>query len=317
MSAQRSQGKSRLTLATREALWAYVFLAIPLVFFLGFRIWPALQSFQLSLFSWHVDPAERTFQGFGYYQAMLRDARLHRALINTAVYTLITVPAQLCLGLGIALLLNSIKTFQPLFRAIYFSPFVTPAVAVAWVWGWMYNVNFGVINNLLIEWSSFWEAQGITWLSIDPQPFLTSPSQALLAVAVVIIWQNLGFHVVIFLAGLKGLPKMYYEAARIDGASRLALFRYITLPLLNPVMVFLLVISTINALQLFDQVVNINFTDQGGPLNSTLTIALYMYQEAFSRFRLGYAAAVTVLLFVLILAVTLLQLKLTSRKVEY
>ena len=119
------------------------------------------------------------------------------------------------------------------------------------------------------------------------------------------------------MAGLQGVPRMFYEAARIDGANRWSLFRHITLPLLNPVIVFSVVISTIASLQLFDQVVNINFTDQGGPLNSTLTVALYMYQEAFSRFRLGYAAAVTVLLFALILIVTLVQLRFFSRRVEY
>ncbi|MCA9838042.1 MAG: sugar ABC transporter permease [Trueperaceae bacterium] len=310
-------GASRISLATREAIWAYIFLAIPLIFFLFLRIWPAIQSFYLSLFSWHVDPAKREFQGLGYYLEMLREPRLHRALLNTLLYTVIIVPAQLALGLGIAMLLNTITRLRSLFRAIYFAPYVTPAAAVAWVWGWMYSVNFGIINTFLIDWSIFWEDRGITWLTIDPQPFLTSPKQALFAVAVVVIWQNLGFQVIIFLAGLQGIPRMYYEAARIDGASSWALFRNITLPLLNPVFVFSLVISTIASLQLFDQVVNINFTDQGGPLNSTLTIALYMYQEAFSRFRLGYAAAVTVLLFSLILIVTLIQLKLTSRRVDY
>lgn len=306
-----------LTLARREAIWAYIFLAAPLAFYLGLRIWPAFQSFYLSLFSWHVDAAQREFLGAQQYQQMLSDPKLHRALLNTLLYTAIIVPAQLALGLGIAMLLNSIEKFQPLFRAIYFAPYVTPAAAVAWVWGWMYSVNFGVINNALIEWSIFWENLGINFLTIDPQPFLTSPKQALAAVAVVVIWQNLGFQVVIFLAGLKGVPKMFYEAARIDGANRWQLFKNITIPLLNPVIVFSLIISTIASLQLFDQVVNINFTDQGGPLNSTLTIALYMYQEAFSRFRLGYAAAITVLLFGLILIVTLLQLKFASRRVEY
>ena len=309
--------RPRFSLARREAVWAYIFLAVPLLFFLGFRIWPAFQSFYLSLFSWHVDAAQREFLGVAQYRQMLADPKLHRALLNTLLYTAIIVPAQLVLGLGIASLLNSVDKFQPLFRAIYFAPYVTPAAAVAWVWGWMYSVNFGVINNGLIEWSLFWERLGITWLTIDPQPFLTSPRQALAAVAAVVVWQNLGFQVVIFLAGLKGIPRMFYEAAQIDGAGRWALFRNITLPLLNPVIVFSLIISTIASLQLFDQVVNINFTDQGGPLNSTLTIALYMYQEAFSRFRLGYAAAVTVLLFALILVVTLLQFRFASKRVEY
>ena len=312
-----SESRIRFSLSTREALWAYTFLFVPLLFFIFLRIWPAFQSFYLSLFTWHVDAAQRDFVGAGYYMELLRDPKLHRALRNTLLYTIITVPAQLILGLGIAMLLQTIDRLKSLFRAIYFAPYVTPAAAVAWVWGWMYSVNFGVINNFLIEWSLFWEARGINWLSIEPQPFLTDPKQALAAVAVVVIWQNLGFQVVIFLAGLQGVPRTFYEAARIDGANGWDVFRHITLPLLNPVIVFSVVISTIASLQLFDQVVNINFTDQGGPLNSTLTIALYMYQEAFSRFRLGYAAAVTVLLFVLILSITLIQLKFFSRKVEY
>ena len=311
------KAKPVLTLARREALWAYTFLLLPLAFFLVVRFWPALQSFQLSLFTWHVDPLQREFVGVSHYQAMLGDPRLQRALLNTLLYTAIIVPVQLVLGLGIAVLLSAVTAFKGLFRAIYFAPYVTPAVAVAWIWSWMYSVNFGVINNLLIEWSLFWQALGITWLSIYPQPFLTSPSQALLAVAVVVIWQGLGFQIVIFLAGLQGIPRMYYEAARIDGANPWHLLRHITVPLLNPVIVFSVVISTIASLQLFDQVVNINFLDQGGPLNSTLPIVLYLYQEAFGRFRFGYAAAVAVLLFILILVVTIVQLRLISRRVDY
>lgn len=307
----------RFTLTQREALHAYVFLALPLIFFAVIRLWPAAQAFYLSLFSWHTDPAQRDFLGLEQYREALTNPRFHRALTNTGLYALVIVPAQLGLGLGVALLLNSVRAFQPLFRAIYFSPYVTPAAAVAWVWGWMYSVNFGVFNTLLIEWSTFWENLGLPWLAISPQPFLTSPRQALLSVAAVVIWQNLGFMVVIFLAGLKGIPRTFYEAAQLDGAGAWAQFRHITLPLLNPVTVFLLIISTITALQLFDQVVNINFTDQGGPLNSTLTVALYMYQEAFSRFRIGYAAAVTVILFAIILVITLIQLRVSSREVEY
>ena len=311
-------GRSRqLRLATREALWAYVFLAVPLAFFLFLRIWPAVQSFELSLFTWHVDPAQREFVGLGYYREMLADPDLHRALLNTLLYTVVTVPAQLVLGLLIASLLQNVKTFKGFFRAVYFAPYITPAVAVAWVWGWMYSVNFGIFNTLLIDLDLLAERLGLGWVQLEPQPFLTSPSQALYAVAAVVVWQNLGFQVVIFLAGLQGIPRMFYEAAQIDGADGWRLFRHITLPLLNPVLVFSVVISTIVSLQLFDQVVNINFTDQGGPLNSTLTTALYMYQEAFARSRLGYAAAVTVLLFGLILVITLVQLRFFSRRVEY
>ena len=306
-----------LSLAHREALWAYIFLAIPLAFYGFIRFWPALQSFYLSLYTWHVDPARRTFVGLGYYRELLENPVFHQALRNTFQYAVITVPASMALGLGIALMLQAVARGRSAYRAIYFAPYITPAVAVAWVWGWMYNYNYGIINTLLINWYVFLEQFGLERLAIDPQRFLTDPNLALVSVAVVVVWQQLGFQVVIFLAGLQGIPRIYYEAARIDGATPWDLFLHVTLPLLNPVIVFSVVITTINALQLFDQIVNINFTDQGGPLNRTLSIALYMYQEAFGRARLGYAAAVTVVLFAIILVVTLIQLRLTQRRVEY
>ncbi|MEM6429920.1 MAG: sugar ABC transporter permease [Deinococcota bacterium] len=317
-SQQSSRPSFRVSLTTREAIWAYIFLTVPLVFFVFLRIWPAFQSFWLSMFTWHVNPAERDFVGFDYYQELIRTPKFRRALLNTLLYTAIIVPVQLVLGLGIASLLQlANKRFRGLFRAIYFAPYITPGVAVAWVWSWMYSYNYGIFNTLIIEWGIFWEARGINFLTVDPIRFLGDPDIALYSVAALIIWQQLGFQVVIFLAGLQGIPKMYYEAARIDGAGGGQLFWNITLPLLNPVLVFSVVISTIYSLQLFDQVVNINFADQGGPLDSTLTIALYMYQEAFSRFRMGYAAAITVVLFLLILTVTLIQLKFASKRVEY
>ncbi len=279
--------RRRLSLSSREALWAYAFLLIPLGFFLFFRLWPAVQSLRLSFFTWHVDPEQRVFIGLQYYREMLANFVAKGEL------------------------------YKALFRAIYFAPYVTPAAAVAWVWGWMYSVNFGIFNKFLSDWTDLVTSIGLPWLAVDPQPFLTSPKQALVAVAAVVVWQQLGFQVVIFLAGLQGIPRTMLEAAAIDGANGWQRFWGITFPLLNPVIVFSLIISTISTLQMFDQVQNINFTDQGGPLGSTLTIALYMYQQAFQKFRIGYAAAVTVLLFVIIMIVTLVQLKITQRKVEY
>ena len=297
--------KPRFSLATREALWAFAFLAIPLLFFLFIRIYPAFQALWLSLFEWNADPAKRQYVGLEHYSRMLADPTLGRALRNTALYTLIGVPLQIALGLAIALLLQSVTRLRDLFRAIYFTPYITPAVAVAWVFSWMLSPNFGIVNEIL----------GL--FGIPAQKFLSSPSQALLTVTAIVVWQNLGFQIVLFLAGLESIPRTYYEAARIDGADGWAMFRYITLPLLNPVTVFSAVIGTIGFLQLFTQVVNLNFTDQGGPVNSTLTIALYIYQLAFKSFNLGYAAAVTVLLFGIILVITLVQLRILSRRVEY
>ncbi|MBF6592996.1 MAG: sugar ABC transporter permease [Thermaceae bacterium] len=297
--------KLRFSLATREALWAFAFLAIPLAFFLFIRIYPAFQALWLSLFEWNADPAKRHYVGLEHYSRMLADPTLGKALRNTVLYTVLGVPFQLILGLAVALLLQSVTRLRDLFRAIYFTPYITPAVAVAWVFSWMLSPNFGIVNEIL------------GWVGIPAQKFLLSPSQALVTVTAIVIWQNLGFQVVLFLAGLESIPRTYYEAARIDGASPWAVFRYITLPLLNPVTVFSAVIGTIGFLQLFTQVVNLNFTDQGGPVGSTLTLALYIYQLAFARFQLGYAAAVTVLLFAIILVITLVQLRILSRRVEY
>lgn len=309
--------KRALTLGQREAIWAYIMLAIPIVFFAVIRFWPAIQSFRLSLFTWHVDPAKREFVGLQYYERLFNNPVFIQALKNTMMYTIIIVPSAIILGLGIALMLEAITKGRGWFRAIYFAPYITPAVAVAWVWGWMYNRNYGIFNTLLYEWSSFVEGIGLDFLAIQQQTFLTHPDTALPSIAVVVIWQQLGFQVVMFLAGLQGIPKMYYEAAQIDGASPWTQFRHITLPLLNPVFVFVIIMSTITSLQLFDQVVNMNFIDQGGPLNRTLSIALHIYQEAFARARLGYASAVTVVLFFIILIITLVQLRLTQREVVY
>ena len=300
-----SRPRKPMSLRTREALWAYAFLLIPFSLFLLIRIYPAFQAFYLSLHEWSADPSDRPFVGGENYSRLVSDARLGRALLNTGLYTLLGVPVQLALGLIAALLLQSIPRFRAFFRALYFAPYVVPAVAIGWVFSWMLSANFGVVNTLL-------DAVGI-----PPQPFLRSPAQALPTVTAVVIWQHLGFQIVLFLAGLESIPRTYIEAARIDGAGRWQMFRYIILPLLNGVIVFSAVIFTIRYLQLFTLVVNLNFTDQGGPIGSTLSVALYVYQLAFNRFQFGYAAAVTVVLFVIVLIVTLVQLRLISRRVEY
>ncbi len=298
-----------MKLSTRKTLWAYTFLALPLTFFLVVRFFPTLQAFLLSVRDWNADPAARTFVGLEHYSRAFEDARLHRAVLNTLLYTVIGVPAQLILGLAIALLLQSVRYARGLYRAIYFAPYVTPAVAVAWAWSLLLSPQLGYINTLLVQ------------LGLPPQPFLSSPSQALMTVTGVVVWQYIGFQIVLFLVGLESIPRMYYEAAEIDGANAWQRFARITLPLLNPIIVFSIIIATAapstGFLQLFTQVLNLNFGDPGGPLNSTLTVVLYIYQVAFGRFDLGYAAAISVLLFVFIFALTLVQLRVTRRKVDY
>jgi len=224
-------------------------------------------------------------------------------------YGLLGVPAQLILGLTVGLMLHSIKKFRGFFRAVFFAPYVAPAVAVSWVWSLLLSPHLGIVNQVL------W------YLGIDPQPFMTSPSQALPTVTFVVVWQFLGFHVLLFLAGLESIPRDYYEAAQIDGANRWQTFKNITLPLLNPTIVVSLVMATAapstGMLQLFTHVMNLKFDDPGGPLGSTLTVVLYTYQRAFQAYDMGYASAIVVVLFVILLIISLIQIGLTSREVEY
>jgi len=292
-------------LGTRRALWAYTFLLVPLLFFLTIRLAPAFSALYISLHEWNIISPSKPFVGLQNFRLLAHDPSFGRAAVNTLRYVLVGIPAQIALGLVLALALQRINRFRGLFRALYFMPFVTPIVAAAWVWQWMYSENFGPLNGLLAE------------LRLPLQPFLRSPAQSLYAVTAMTVWQFLGFQVVIFLAGLEAIPRVYYEAAAVDGASGWRLFRHMTVPLLNPTLVFSAVYGTIVYLQLFTQVLNMTFGDQGGPLASTLTMVLYVYQLGFQRFKMGEAAAATAVLFAVILIITLLQMRVLSKPVEY
>ncbi|SEJ33622.1 multiple sugar transport system permease protein [Deinococcus reticulitermitis] len=292
------------SLKRHQTRTAYLFLLIPLLFFLIVRFLPTFMALRMSLFDWNILKEQQPYVGLENYERLFQDPKFGQALKNTALYTVIGVPAQIVLGLGLALLLARIKGLRGLYRALYFAPYVTPIVAAAWVWQWLFSPQFGPVNTLLVA------------LGLPPQSFLTSPGQALATTAALVVWQNLGFQIVLFLAGLAAIPRTYYEAAEIDGASGWQAFKSITWPLLNPTIVFSVVTGTISYLQLFTQVVNLNFTDQGGPLGSTMTVALYIYQMAFGRYAMGYASAITVVLFVIILLITIFQLKFLTRRYD-
>jgi multiple sugar transport system permease protein len=295
-----------MTLSQRRALTAYLLLLVPLAFFLLIRILPTLSALQVAFYQWDMLSDERPFVGLANFQTLAADQVFRTAFINTLKYVGIGVPVGLSLALAIALGLTRVRRLAGLFRTVYFIPFVTSLVAVSWVWRWLLQPQRGSVNEL------------IGLIGIPPQPFLQSTSQALPSIVAVNVWHDLGFQVVIFLAGLHAIPEMYYEAARLDGAGRWALFRHITLPLLNPTLVFLAVTSAISSLQVFTQIQNMSAQGTGGPLNSTLSLVLYVYQKAFGgAYQMGYASAMTVVLFVLILTVTLVQLRVLSRRYDY
>ncbi len=299
----------RWTLARRKVVWAYIFLAIPIIFFAYIRIYPALFAFQMSLHDYNPLAAEQPYVGLENYEKLIdelnkRKSPTKAAFQNTANYLLLGVPIQLCLALMISLMLNEIRFMSTFYRIMFFLPFVTSTIAIAWVFRMLYQPRFGLINVML------------QLVSLPQQPFLNNPKQALPSVLSLVIWQGMGFAVIIFLAGLKQIPRTYYEAAEVDGASRWHTFRFITLPLLNPTIVFLLVLQTISFLRMFAPVLAMTEQGRGGPLDSTTTVVLRVYREAFTSFNMGYASSLTVVLFAFILIITIIQLRVTARRIN-
>lgn len=295
----------RLTLTQKRTLWAWSVLALPLLFFLIVRMGPTLFALNMSFRQWDILSPEKPWVGMANYTKLFKDPVFLKSLKNTFVYVLVGVPVQIALGLGVALLIQRVNRFAGFFRTLYFIPYITSSVAVAWVWRWMLQEHGGIVNELL----------GL--VGVAPQKFLGSPSQAIYSIIAAVVWQGLGFSMVIFLAGLEAIPTTFYEAAQIDGAGRWRTFWHITLPLLNPTIVFSALVGTIRYLQVFTEVINMSSQGSGGPLNSTKTLVLFIYQAAFQSFKMGYASAATVVLFVIILALTVLQSRVLTRRYEY
>jgi multiple sugar transport system permease protein len=295
-----------MTLASRRALTAYAFLALPLVFFIGVRFGPMLYMTVMSFTDWSLMRRVLKFVGFANYRTVLSDPVFLQALGNTLEYAVFGAPIVIALSLCIALLLDAIPRGKGLFRLIYVLPYITPVVAVSWVWRWMYQPPpLGVINAILVT------------LGIPAGEFLNSPNQALPSILGVNVWVELGYCSTIFLAGLQTIPKEYHEAARIDGAKGRQVFFKITIPLLAPITFFLVVMEGIQFLRIFTQVYNMSMQAMGGPLNSTKSAALYIYQKAFTNFEMAQAGSASIILFIIIMAVTLVQMKFLDRRVDY
>ncbi len=295
-----------MKLRQKKTMTAYLFLIVPLIFFIFVRFYPTIYAFWLSFTDWNIISPKMNFVGFDNFRELFSDSVFMKALGNTFKYVLYGVPLVLILSFGISLLLNNIRKGQAFYRLIYVMPYITPLVAVSWVWRWMYQrPPIGVINNLL------------SFVGLPTQRFLFSMDQALIAIVVTTVWVNLGYCIVIFLAGLQTIPKEYLEASKIDGANRWQVLTKITVPLLNPVIVFLVVTQSILFLRIFTQVYNMTDQGSGGPLNSTKPLVLYIYQKAFLSFEMGSASSATVVLFGIILLITLLQFRLLKRRVQY
>ena len=286
--------RSRLTMAAREALWGYFFLLPNILGFLIFTLGPVLAALFISLTEWDAITAPRFVGVANYSRLLLQDETFRKVLVNTVYYTGFSVPCGTVLALALALLLNQKLRGVLVYRTVYFLPVISSMVGVALVWQWLYNAEYGLINQFLFN------------LGITGPKWLASTRWAMPAVIIMSVWKGLGYNIVIFLAGLQDVPQFLYEAAELDGANGWQKLRNVTLPMLYPTTFFVIVMSIIGSFQAFDQVYVMT---GGGPARATSVIVHYLYQSAFQYFEMGYASAMAYVLFVIIFVVTLVQVR--------
>lgn len=286
--------------STREAIYGYALMSPWIIGFLVFTVGPMIASFVISLFS--TDFLTKTeYIGFHWYNAAINDKLVHKALINTAVYSFVMVPLSTVIALMIAVLLNQGIKGQSLWRTIYYLPSVVSGVAVSLLWRWLYQPDVGLFNSLLLK------------IGIQGPRWIYSEEWAMASIILMACWGS-GAAMLVFLAGLRGIPTQLYEAAKIDGADSITQFFAITIPLLTPTIFFNVVMNIIGSWQVFTQAYVMT---QGGPNNATLTMVLYIYRKAFEGFVFGYASALAWLLFLLILVFVVLALRSASAWVHY
>ena len=279
-------------LHARHTLHAYLFIAPVIILFGIFRVIPSIQTLLYSFYKVELLKGRFTFIGLENFYSLLTDETFRKATINTMTYVVAIVPLSAFLGLLLAVLFNAKFHLKEFFKAVYFSPMVTSTVAAAMVWWWMYNPQFGIFNVLL------------KLIGVPEQPWLMSSRMALPSIIIFSVWKNLGYNMIVYLAGLQAIPPQFYEAATIDGASVLKRFRHVTIPLLAPTTTFIIIYDSILAFQVFDQIFVLT---GGGPAGSTNVVVLDLYRQAFERYNFGYAAAEAMVLFLFIMGVTILQ----------
>ena len=283
----------------RDDLTGWAFAAPFVILFGIFLAFPILASFFLSFTSFGLkdlaNPVGSTVVGLKNYVDLFGDPTFWTALFNTFYFVVVGVPLTLVFGLLVATALSrGVSRFRTAFRVGYYLPVITSIVAIAVVWRFLLNPDVGLLNMLL------------GGLGINGPAWLADPVLAMPSIIVMAVWRNLGFAMIVFLAGLQAIPSSLYEAAAIDGAGRWQGFRYVTLPMLRPTILFMTVITTIGYLQLFEEPFVMT---GGGPLDKTLSVTMYMYQQGFTFFHQGYASSIAYVLFVIVAFVAFLQFK--------
>jgi len=273
--------------------WLYLF---PALLVLGvFQIYPIIKSFLMGFYTDFDYLEDVVYEwGFNNFSNLFHDSDFILAIKNTCVLTLFAAPLSILVSLIFAVLLNMNIHCRKIFQSIYFLPFVTSMVAVSIVWAWMLNKDYGLINSILAV------------FGISKVAWLTNPKMTIPILVVLSVWKGLGYRVIIFLAGLQGIDKQYYQAARIDGAGALRRFFHVTIPFLRPTIFFLSVTTIIDIFKTFDEVY-VMYSNQPGPLNSGLTIVYYIFTKFYRHWEFASAAAASFILFLIILLITLFQ----------
>lgn len=287
----------------KDYFWGYVMIS-PLV--IGLSVFYFYPFFKVIINSFYRIAAfnQTSWVGLANYQKLMTDAVVWSSLKNTFIYVLIIVPAVLFFTILIASFLNQDIIGKSVFRTIYFIPTVTMSAAVAMIWRWIYNGDYGVLNFILVK------------LNLEPVLWLSNKFTVVPAISVVAIWMTVGLNIIIILAGMQGISKTFYEAAQIDGATGIQQFFKITIPLLTPTIFFVLITTLIGTFQIFD-VIYMMISPTSLVLDDAQSIVMYFYRNAFPFSKKGYASAVAMLLFVIIMSITAIQLKLQKKWVNY
>ncbi|MBD3288649.1 ABC transporter permease subunit [candidate division KSB1 bacterium] len=286
---------------TKRDKIGYVFVLPYLIHFSVFVAFPLAFSFVLIFHKWDIiSPMD--WVGFSNFSKLVQDVLFFKAIRNTLVFLVIHIPLQIIIALALAEFLNQKIRFRGFFRASYFMPVVVSGVVITILWQQLYAQDSGIINSLLVK------------LAGVKLPWLTSVKLAMPSIAIMATWKNVGLYIVLFLVGLQTVPKYMYEAADIEGASHWQKFRHITLPMINPTMIMVVIISTIGGFSLF---IEPYIMTGGGPLNSTLSAMLYIYRQAFSFYHMGYAATLGFFFALIVFSVVLIQKKIIERENIY
>lgn len=303
----------------------YLFILPAGMVIVFFLIYPLIYSFVISFYEWDLSPT-KSFVGIGNYSQIILSPEFWNSMLYTAYYIIGVLPASLILGFLFASLLNdtTLKGIG-LFRTVYFLPVITSPIAAGMGFSFLFSTELGYVNHLVkgfggdyVNWLT--NPEGVVqimfnWTGIQLPRILQGPSVALFVIILMGIWQNLGYAMVVYLAGLQGIPGTYYEAASLSGASRFHCMTKITIPLLSPTTFFLLIMFSINTFQVFGPIMVM--TPDGGPLNTTSVVVFRLYREAFTYYRFGYAAAMAFILFIFVISITAFQVKSIERRVHY